>query len=425
MKKVLLALAIVFVLGAAVLAAVFVVVGGAKKGKQVYAEEVVSRDIVELVKASGEVNARVKVNISSPLIAKIEKLYVKEGDEIAAGKPFLELEKQALLAARDDWSSRLEMARNEVEQARINLADAGLKAERARRLAGEGILTKEQLEAVELALASARLRLTAADEQVVQAQANLVKARDDLSKTTIFAPLSGRVVSLQAEEGEVVVSGTMNNAASVIGTIADLSEILAEVDVDETEIVRVRVGQPATLAVDALPERDFAGRVMELGSSGFNRPAQPDVTFFRVKLLFESPDPELRPGMSVRADIETARKEDVAVAPIQAVVRRPPAGSGSEARAGTSGPATGRPGGSEPEEIEVVFVITDGKAVQRPVETGLADETGVEISSGLAAGERIVTGPYRILKDLKDGEQVSIEEREDEDGGADGKDEDD
>lgn len=413
MKKVVLALAIVFVLAAAALIAVFVAVGGAKKGKRVYADEIVRRDIVELVKASGEVNARVKVNISSPLIAKIERLYVKEGDEIAAGRPFLELEKQAFISARDDWASRLQMAKNEVAQARIDLADAELKAARARRLAGDGILTKEQLEAAELGLASAGLRLTAAEEQVVQARANLAKAQDDLAKTTIFAPLSGRVVSLQAEEGEVVISGTINNAASVIGIIADLSEILAEVDVDETEIVRVRVGQRAKLSVDALPERTFEGRVMEIGSSGFNRPQQPDVTFFRVKLLFESPDADLRPGMSARADIQTAEKKDVPVAPIQAVVRRPPAG------------ATPSAVESDPEEIEVVFVIADGKAAQRAVETGLADETAVEIVSGLAAGEQVASGPYRVLKDLKDGEAVTIDERkgEDEKQGKDGKDE--
>ncbi len=418
MKKVLLALAIVLVLAAAVLVAVFVTVGGAKKGKQIYADPVVRRDLVELVKASGEVNARVKVNISSHLIGKIEKLYVKEGDEIAAGKPFLELEKEAFVAARDDWSSRLEMARNEVAQAKINLADSDLKVERARRLTGEGILTKEQLEAAELAFASARLRQTAAEEQVVQARANLVKAQDDLAKTTLFAPLSGRVVSLNAEEGEVVVSGTMNNAASVIGTIADLSEILAEVDVDETEIVHVRVGQSATLSVDALPDRTFAGRVMELGSSGFNRPQQPDVTFFRVKLLFEAPDIELRPGMSVRANIETAGKKDVPVVPIQAVVRRPPPGQ-EGAETGARGTA-----GREAEEIEVVFVITGGKAVQRAVETGLADETDVEITSGLADGDQVVSGPYRMLKDLKDGDAVTIDERQDEDDkdGADSKD---
>lgn len=423
MKKVLLALAIVFVLAAVALTAVFVTVGGTKKGKRIYADEVVRRDIVELVKASGEVNARVKVNISSPLIAKIEKLYVEEGDEIAAGKPFLELEKQAFVAARDDWASRLEMARNEVEQAKINLADSELKAERARRLATDGILTKEQLEAAELGLASARLRLTASQEQVVQARANLAKAQDDLSKTTIFAPLTGRVVNLQAEEGEVVISGTINNAASVIGIIADLSEILAEVDVDETEIVRVRVGQQAELSVDALPERTFKGRVMEIGSSGFNRPQQPDVTFFRVKLLFESPDAALLPGMSVRADIQTAERKDVPVAPIQAVVRRPPPGAEVEKKEGAVVASASK---KEAEEIEVVFVIADGKAVQTPVETGLADETAVEIASGLAGGEKVVSGPYRVLKDLKNGEAVTIDDRKDEDKkpGKDDKDED-
>src|SRR5206468_4718402 len=140
--------------------------------------------------------------------------------------------------------------------------------------------THEQLEAAQLAETSARLRLDEAHESVHQTQANLTNAQDALSKTTIYAPLTGRVIVLNAKQGEVVVSGTMNNPASVIGTIADMSEINAEVDVDETEIVNVKLGQDTVLRVDALPGREYRGKVIEVGSSGYNRPAQPDVTFF-------------------------------------------------------------------------------------------------------------------------------------------------
>lgn len=405
MKKAIFAL--VAVLGLAALLAITALSGGGKGGTRVYAEPVERRAITQVVKATGAVNARVKVNISSHLIGKIEKIYVHEGQAVVAGQPFLELEKEAFVALRDDWASRRAIASHDVEQARISLADAELKARRARRLRQDGVLSEEQLEVAELALSSARLRLAQAEQSVVQAEANLVKARDDLAKTTLYSPLSGRVVTLQAEEGEVVVSGTMNNPASVIATVADLSEVLAEVDVDETEIARVKVGQAAALRVDALADSEFRGEVVEVGSSGYNRPQQPDVTFFQVKLLFEAPDPELRPGMSVRADIETASHGDAAVVPIQAVVDRPP--GAAEGDPGEKDGSERAPGGElAEEEVPVLFVIVDGKAEQRPVETGLSDETHVEILSGATPGEQVVTGPYRALKDLEAGDRVQV-----------------
>jgi HlyD family secretion protein len=211
------------------------------------------------------------------------------------------------------------------------------------------------------------------------------------------------VIALNAEEGEVVVSGTMNNPGSVIGTIADLSEILVMVDVDETEIVHVKPAQAATVEVDALPEVEYAGRVEKIGSSGYSRPQQPDVTFFKVEILLEKPDEKLRPGMSARAEIHTEKSADTLVVPIQAVVERPPLPAD-----GSAGGGEGAAGSSEEEEIKVVFVIEDDKARQRPVETGLSDTTGVEISSGLDAGIRVITGPYRALKNLKHGDAVKV-----------------
>jgi len=414
MKKAILVIVVLLVLAAIIIASI--TSGKGRRGERVYAEAVESRDITEVVKASGEVDARVKVNISSHLIGKIEKLYVEEGDEVEAGQPFLDLEKEAFVAARDDWASRLAISKNDVEQARVALADSELRAGRARKLTADGILTTEQLEAAELALTSSRLRLERSEETVRQVEANLIKARDDLRKTTLYAPLAGRVVSLRAEEGEVVVSGTMNNAASVIGTIADLSEILAVVDVDETEIANVRLGQEATLVVDALPEREFNGRVVEVGNSGYNRAQQQDVTFFQVKLLFAEPDPSLRPGMSVRADIRTDSAHGVLVVPIQAVVERPPSKAQGDRAQGDRAQGDQGEGGddgsegeeAEEKEISVVFVIDGGVARQQPVETGLSDDTHVAILRGLEAGQKVVTGPYRILKDLEDGDAVEI-----------------
>jgi HlyD family secretion protein len=362
------------------------------KGTKVYVDPAVKRDIGRLVKASGEIDPRVKVNISAHVIGKIERLYVKEGDAIRKGQPFLDLEKESFIAARDQWAASLRKAETEVRQSEVNLADARNKLGRAQRLSQDGILSAEQLEAAELAEANAKLRLEDSKESVLQARANLEKVRDELAKTTIFSPLTGRVIKLNAEEGEVVVSGTMNNAGSVIGEIADLSEILAKVDVDETEVVLVKPGQSAVIKVDALPNKQYHGHVSEVGSKGFSRPAQPDVTFFDVEVLLDDPDEDLRPGMSVRAEINTAIHPKALVVPIQAVVER----DLKSAKTGAT------------EEADVVYVVEKGKAVQRKVKTGISDETRVEILSGVKDGDQVVTGPYRSLRDLEPGEAVKI-----------------
>lgn len=413
MKKALIGTVAVLALGAIV----FVSLRGTRRerGDRVYAEAAAHRDIAQVVKASGGIRARVSVDISAHVVAKIERLYVKEGDTVRAGQPFLELERQAFTAAADSWQAQLRQARTGVRQHEVDLADAEVKLRRARRLTEQGIVSGEALEAAELQRTSAELRLEQAREAVEQAQANLAKALDDLSKTTIAAPVSGRVVELNAEEGEVVVSGMMNNPATRIATIADLSELLAELAVDENEVVRVAVDQPVTVTVDAVPDRSYRGRVVEVGSSGSTRAGQGDVTFFEVDVLLDDADERLRPGMSVRAEIEVAAREDALVVPIQAVVEREP-----EDRDGPGegdGEAPVRPRGGERTVEEVVFVVADGEARRRGVATGLSTVTEVEITSGLEAGEQVVTGPFRTLRDLEDGDAVRIvdEDEDDED----------
>lgn len=383
----------VIVLAIAVIVFASVKASNREKGARVYAEEVERRTISQIVKASGSLEPRIQVNISAHVIGKIEKLFVEEGDWIKRGQPFLQLEQAGFIAQRDQWAAQLRSAQTAVRQSEVSLADSRHKLERARQLHKEGIFSKEQLEAAELAATSAELRLQESKETVQQMRANLEKAQDDLTKTTIYSPLTGRIIALNAKEGEVVVSGTMNNPASVIGEIADMSEILANVDVDETEIVNVELGQEAVLRVDALPGKEYKGKVVEIGSSGFNRPAQPEVTFFKVKILLDQPDEHLRADMSVRAEIHTAAHENALVVPIQAVVEREPVGEGAA---------------GEEEEVQAVFVIEKGKAVQRQVETGLSDETHVELTSGVKPGEPVVTGPYRTLRDLRDGQAVAV-----------------
>jgi len=402
LKKALLITAGILVLGAIVFASIRA--GNGQKGVKVYAEEARRRDISQVIKASGAIDPKEKVNISAHVVGKIEKLFVQEGDRIEAGKPFLRLEQQAYVAQRDQWAAQLRSAETAVAKTQAQLADTRVRLERAKNLNQQGILSREQLEVNLLQETSARLAVDEAKEAVQQARANLVKAADDLTKTTIYSPLTGRVVKLNAEQGEVVVSGTMNMPGSVIGIIADLSEILAKVDVDETEIVDVKVGQSAQVKVDAIPNRQYHGKIIEVGSSGFSKPAQPDVTFFEVKILLDDPDERLRPGMSVRSEIQANSHPQVAVVPIQAVVERPPLPETPE-------PAKEKKSAGDEradEEIKVVFLVEGGKVHQRPVQTGIADETHVEILAGLKPGESVVTGPYRTLRDLKDGDVVAV-----------------
>jgi HlyD family secretion protein len=407
MKKILIGLGVVLVLGAIVAASVMKNREGGK-GEKVYAEPVLRRDISRIVKASGTVDPKTKVNISTHVVARIEELYVVEGQEVEAGQPFLTLEKEAFVAAEQRAAAQVEIAQTQLRQAEVDTADAELKARRLRRLAAEKIASDEQLEAVELQLQSARLRIEQAREALLQARADLDKARDDLRKTTIYAPLSGRVIELHAEEGEVVVAGTMNNPASVIATVADLSEILIEVDVDETEIVAVELGQEAVSSVDAVPDHEYVGRVVEIGSSGFQKPTQPDVTYFKVKVLLEEPDQRLRPGMSARTEIEVTTRRDTFVVPIQSVIYRRPLDA---------------PEGVEVEETTVVFVVEEDLAVQRAVEVGISDPTHAELLAGVTEGDLVVTGPQRTLKDLEHEDEVRVEsEDDDEDDDEDGED---
>lgn len=402
-------------LGLLLLVAVIVIAsvrgGGGRDAVRVYAQPVARRSITQSVKASGQIHPRVKVNISAHVVGKIEKLFVRDGDAIRAGEPFLELERESFLAVRDDARAQLAMAQTELEQAQVALADQRVKRARAERLHAESIASKETLESAQLEHSSAELRVRAAREGVTQGRALLDKAEDDLRKTTIFSPLTGRVIALNAEQGEVVVSGTMNNPASVIGTVADLSEVLAEVDVDETEVVDLRPGLAAEVVVDALPDVRYAGRVVEVGSSGYTKPTQPDVQFFRVKILLERPDDRLRPGMSARAEVQVAIHADALTVPIQAVVERTPveaAGASAGAAAATTAePAGARPSGDQ-DEVPVAFVVDAGKVRQRPVKTGVSDATDVEVVEGLKEGERVVTGPYRSLKKLRDGDRIRI-----------------
>jgi len=395
--------------GAIVILAIIVfasVRAGGPKAEKVYAEPVKPRKIEAVVTAPGEVDPKVKVNIDAHIVAKIERLYFKEGDTIHKGQKLVELEPTAYLAERDRARADLANRRVEVQRAAAAEKTAELAYKRAVNMRQQGIQAQELFDKGQLDLENARAAYQSSIEGVHQSEAILQQAETGLSHTTIISPIDGKAVQLNAHEGEVVVTGTMNNPASVIAVIADLSEILVESDVNETDVVALRLGMPAKIHVDAIPVKDYSGHVAEIGSSAAARQsAGAGIRYFKVKVAIDNPDERLKPGMSSQVSIITSTAANTPAVPIQSVVERVP-------------PSLSKKKGAEEDEDEnlpkkkYVFVVKDGKAKMTEVATGISDATHVAINSGVRGGDQVITGPFRILKKLRDGDAVQITKEE-------------
>jgi len=307
-----------------------------------------------------------------------------------------------------------------VEQAEVSLANSERKFRRNQSLRGDsGLVSQEAYELSELDFNSRSIDLRSLKEQAEQAEASLARARDDLSKTTIRSPIDGMVTKLNAEKGEITLTGTMNNAGTVIMIVSDMGEILATVDVDETRVTQVRLGQTARVVVDAVGDaKPYSGKVVEIAGSAVQRAGQQSQVF-EVKIALDTVDAQLRPGMTAKARVETQSAKDVLTVPIQAVMLRP-ASELAEAAAGGAKKKDGatkdavkkddvkKDGAKVGETKECVFVVDGGKAKLRPVKSGISDETSVTILEGLKDGETVVIGPYRAMRDLKDGDAVKL-----------------
>jgi HlyD family secretion protein len=322
---------------------------------------------------------------------------------VRKGQRLVELEKPQFIAQRDRARAELANRRIEVARARNALATSELTYKRAVSLRQQGIQAQELFDRAALDHENAKAALASAQEGVRQAEATLVQGESDLSRTTIVSPIDGKVVQLNAHEGEVVVTGTMNNPGSVIAIIADLSQILVEAEVGETEVVSIRPGQPAKIKVDAVAGKEYSGHVGEIGSSAAVREtAGGGIRYFKVKVAIDDPDERLRPGMTSQVSIVTNLVSDALAVPIQAVVERVPGAKGDESDEENE---------NAPKK-KYVFVVSGDKVKMTEVKTGISDVTHVAIVSGLKAGERLVTGPFRTLKKLRDGARVNVSEAE-------------
>ncbi len=273
--------------------------------------------------------------------------------------------------------------------------------ERARRNYEARITSEAEFQKASAALETARATLDAVQNRVEQTRAELNASRDTLSKTTIRAPIDGVVTTLRVKAGEVTVIGTMNNPGTQLMTISDMDSIQAVLMVDETDTPSVQIGQEALLLIDAFPGQTYDGVVTEIGNSPILRDdtdlqgltTTSDAINFKVKVKVLEPPQGIRPGFSVTADIITGTKSKVAALPLAAVVIRD-SPKGEKTTAGTL------------KTEEGVYALRDGKAVFVPVKTGLSGGLMVEVVTGLSAGEEVITGPFKALREIKDGDQV-------------------
>jgi len=422
-KKILIAVAVVAVL--AVVVSTSLKKAGGGRGIKVYMEDVAKRQrLTATVEASGEVEPRVEVNISSQVPGQIVELRVEEGDRVRNAQILVQLDPGRYRSEVRRLEAFLRMAGVNVEKERISLANADISLRRIETLHRQRIVSDDQLDQAKLAVDSGRVGLQSREEEVRQVEADLEKARDDLSKTTLRSPIEGVVTRLNAKVGEQVIIGTMNNPGTVIMTLSDMRDVLTEVGVDETDVTQLKAAQHAEIRVDAVQDHVYEGLVESIGNAADR---EGTVSRFPVKIQFTSPDERLRPGMSAHASVQVDERTDLLAIPLQAVVRRTlkdyeDKGVGSAREKGgveaaskqEATPTDGDDGDVDPDRelIQVVLVERDGKAKMVKVELGISDAFRVEVLSGLEEGDKVILGPYRKLRSLKNGELVRRVEKD-------------
>jgi HlyD family secretion protein len=399
-----------------------------EKGEEVFMAQAAKRDLTSFVQATGRIEAKTKVNVQSSVIGEIVSLPVKEGEVVKKGDLLVQVDPQRYRSEVERLESAVRSQSIAIEQAEVALANAERQYKRnASLFQTGGLVSQEAYELSELDFRSRTIDLKSMKEQMGQATASLDKARDELKKTTLRSPIDGTVTQLNAEQGEITLTGTMNNPGTVIMVVSDMGEILATVDVDEARVTQVELGQKARIVVDAIGEaHPYTGTVVEIAGSAVQRTGQ-QTQVFEVKVALDKVDTKLRPGMTAKARIETQNAPGAVTVPIQAVMLRPKsevekAASGQKDETARSKAdskkmpsqaaiaAAGAKGSAE--TTEAVFVVENKKVHLRAVKSGISDETSVVLDEGIKEGETVVTGPYRALRDLKEGDQVK-EKKED------------
>ena len=446
-------------IGAGVVAVLALMVGISvhQSGKNVVTIQtgkVQRQDLSSVVSASGEIKPKTYVNIGANAYGKITHLYVKEGDHVKRGQLLAQLEnvqssadvsanQASVQAAETDAiaaDAALSTSNADLQRAQADYARNKMDWERAQSLFKDGLIAKSDFDSRENAwatadsglvqarahVAQAKAQKDSADRHVTQARANLTRVADVLQKTTYTAPYDGVVTNLPVREGESVVIGIQNALGSTLLTLADMSVITAEVKVDETDIVNVRLGQPAEVTIDAIPKKIFHGTVSEIGDNAIVRStgvatsqqttASEEAKDFKVVVTVTDPPEDLRPGLSTTAKITTAARSGVLSVPIQALsvrskaqLEQEKATPGSVHAAGPAPKETASKEKDQKQDIQGVFVIRNKKAEFVPVTTGIAGTSDIEVIDGLAEGDEVITGSYKILRTIRSGSSVKID----------------
>ncbi len=384
--------------------------------------KVARTDLVSTVSGNGRVQAKKKVDISSQVMGQIVNLAVREGDVVKKSDFLLQIDRAQFDATTRAQQAGLEALFAQRDSDRASRAQAERDYDRERKNFEAKISSEQVLQKAALALDAAKANESATERRIEQARAQLAANKDSLNKTTITAPISGVVTARPVEAGENAMIGTMNNPGTILLTISDMSVVEAEMEVDETDIPRVKVNQKATLTVDAYPDKHFEGFVTEIGGSPIAKSAlgtDASAVNFKVKVQLREPPPGIRPGFSVSGEIETDRKIAAVAIPIPALVvadesSLKPTGSKSRRNepSPTPTPTAGKKTGErrKDKDIEGVFVVKkDGTVDFRKVKTGISAELQIEVLEGVAEGDEIVSGPFRALRSLRIGDRVNVD----------------
>ena len=410
--------------------------------------KVTHQNLTATVSGTGQIKPKTYVNVGATSFGRITHLYVKEGDQVKRGTVLATIEnvqptatvaaqQAAIASSRTDvnsYQAAEKTAQANVEQAKADLQQKQLDYGRSQQLFDGKLIAKQDFDSKKAAYDMSLATLAQRQAAMSQAQAQTLSARahvnqavatqrsnyDSLDKTVSRAPFDGLVTNVPVREGETVVVGIQNAEGSTLMTLADMSVITAEVKVDETDIVNLKLGQAADVSVDAFPGRIYKGHVTEVGDQALLRTTgvatsqsttgTEEAKDFKVVVTVDEPHPELRPGLSVNAKITTAQKSDVLTVPIQALVERDPATEAQLFQNHGTTSTTAVSAASRPQTTEGVYVLVhEGKTLRArftPVTTGISGATDTEVLSGLKQGDEIATGRFKILRTLKSGQAV-------------------